>query len=160
MKRCADKVVDSVKAVHVQLCATKRNCCGAQVEQMTHTVQSKNHAWLNSVILKCLIALAAQVMVQADQHGGDVFALLERSPYFIPGVSSVPFNFSDTPSMTSAEGSSGAFRVFGAVSRGLELNFVQAEQACRRIPGGKGLAAVSTAQRKEAIDGALSHSRV
>lgn len=126
---------------------------------MIRTIRQPQHR-LRQVegLLICFIVLVT-VQGQRTDHEGGIFPQLERSPYFIPGVSSVPFNFEDTSSTTEA-GTSGTFLVLGAVTRGLELNFVEAEQACQRIPGGKGLAIINTETRKDAVDRALTHSRV
>lgn len=126
---------------------------------MIRTRRQPQHRLLRLEALLIVFIASVAVQGQPADHEGGIFPQLERSPYFIPGLSSVPFTFNDASSTTKA-GNSGAFVVLGAVTRGLELNFVQAEQACQRIPGGKGLAIVNTDARKSAIDKALTHSRV
>jgi hypothetical protein len=80
---------------------------------------------------------------------------VDGSPYFVPGVSNTPFNFSGIGAERS-----GAFRVLGARTNGLSLTFSHAEATCRELEGGRGLAIVNTGQRRQAANQAILHSLV
>jgi hypothetical protein len=80
---------------------------------------------------------------------------VHESPYYLPGLSDIPFNFSGDFS----EGS-GAFRVLGARTPGLSLSFTHAEASCRALEGGRGLAMVNSAQRRLTLTSALIKSMV
>ena len=101
------------------------------------------------------LVLSAALFFTAHQptHAQEGKAVHE-SPYYIPGLSSIPFNFSG-----SAEGS-GAFRVLGATTDGLSLSFTHAEASCLALEGGKGLAVVNSAQRRAALNAAIIESMV
>lgn len=125
-----------------------------------HTYQDRHMIPFWPIIGGFLVFFSRIAFGNTDAADRDRFPLLQHSPYFIPAVSSVPFPFVDITSKDEKVGGSGSFRVLGGVTDGLELNYVQAEEACRRVPGGIGLAIINTAQRKIAIDKALTHTRV
>lgn len=110
-------------------------------------------AYMVSVI--GLIALSTVAPLYARAQEEDDRKFIHESPYYLPGLSNIPFNFSGS----SAEGT-GSFRVLGASTRGLSLSFTHAEASCLALQGGRGLALVNTAQRRAALTSALLKSIV
>ena len=103
--------------------------------------------YLIVALLSTTLLVTGPRSTQAQKQGKAV----HESPYYLPGLSHIPFNFSGAQ---SAEGS-GAFRVLGATTDGLSLSFTHAEASCLALEGGQGLALVNSAQRRAALNAAI-----
>lgn len=112
--------------------------------------QMPGHRWPLAMLASTLLALLL-IPTSAAKAG----TLIDESPYYVPGVSNTPFNFSGIGRELS-----GAFRVLGARTLGLSLTFSHAEASCRALEGGRGLAIVNTGQRREALNAAIARSLV
>lgn len=102
-----------------------------------------------------LVTVVFLITTPHSTQAQDERKAVHESPYYLSGLSNIPFNFSGD----SSEGS-GAFRVLGASTDGLSLSFTHAEASCLALEGGRGLARVHSAQRRATLSAALKKSMV